>query len=603
MNGPRNRLKQHLADLAPSDPLRAPLSVESPAPVSTPERNKTLEDETNPARIIFAGVSIALTCSFLLALAVSILTMSGYHLLEGRDHAPDWLIWFSATLSVLVSALVIERSIPAPRRDERLSALKVGNWLIAFLLCVPFTGLLAYLQLIIVWAVVDWFNLFIHEMPLADRWLVALCTVGPAALGSIIVGFCAMGISKLTARSKFIEMSQDGITLGPVCDPLRSLDRSKCNFVRWEWIERVDAVIIGRSKHLQIETFTGSIFRIAWNDLLYCYEPQALLHMLQAKAPNALKESSLGQTRKNDSESYTDLWLRYFSSSSHRIRREHLRQGEKLCGGAYEIVGLIGAGGQASAYLASTLSADRECIEKSTPELPADVVLKEYILPMHRGERTMASPAGILRREGLLLQSLRHNGIVKLFDSFVEDGRGYLVLEYVEGTTLKDLIASKGPLNSSDVVGLAVQVCDVLEYLHGLVPPIVHRDLTPDNLMMSSDRRLKLVDFNVAWQMNPSAVTSLAGKQRYIPLEQIRGKPDTRSDIYALGSTMFYLLTALEPEPICQSIPCQYNDSVSPALNEVVATATKLNAQDRFQSAVEMRRALDLCLVASKLKA
>ncbi|MBY0551830.1 MAG: serine/threonine protein kinase [Candidatus Obscuribacterales bacterium] len=600
MKGPRNRLKQHLADLAPSAPPQVPGGVKS-QPYAVGPESKTLEDDVSPSRNIFTGVSIALACSFLLALVVSSLTMCGFRLLEGREYAPDWLIWFSAILSVFVSALVIERSISVPRPGERLSASKVGYWLIAFLLCIPFTALLAYLQLIIVWTVVDCFKLFTHEMPLADRWLVALCTVGPATLGAIIVGLCAAGFAKLTARSKFIELSLDGITLGPFCNPLRSLDRSTCNFIRWDWIERIDAVMDSGRKQLQIETVTGSVFRIAWQDLLYCYEPSVLLHMVQAKAPDALKESSLGQKRKNDAESYTDLWLRYFSNSSQRVRREHLRQGDKLCGGAYEIVGLLGTGGQASAYLASALkSDDLERTEKSAPEMPTDVVLKEYILPMHRGARTMASPAGILRREASLLQSLQHHGIVKLFDSFVEDGRGYLVLEYVEGITLKDLIASKGPLNSLEVVGLAMQVCDVLQYLHGLVPPIVHRDLTPDNLMMSSDRELKLLDFNVAWQMNPSTVTSLAGKQRYVPIEQIRGKPDTRSDIYALGSTMFYLLTALEPEPICQSVPCQYNDSVTPALNKVVATATNLNAKDRFQSAAEMLRALELCLTQVK---
>lgn len=598
MNRPRNRLQQHLSELAaePGSPATPVLPADGPrkssAPVAEP-KTRILEEDINPARNVFVGVSIALACSFLLALQVSLLMMLGHHLLEGRDLAPNWLIWFSAVQAVLISSIVIERSLP---RSRQLAARrKVGYWLIAFLFCVPLTALLAYLQLIVVWAVVDWFNLFVHEMPLVDRWVVALCTIGPATLGSVILGLCAFIVSRLTARSKFIEVSQEGLTIGPLCDPMKSFDSSRCRFVRWEWIERIDTVGIGGSKHLQIETVTGPVFRISWKDLLYCYEPVALLAVIHAKAPDALKDSTFRNQTKSDSASYTELWLRYFSHSSQRVRRNQLVPGDKLCDGGYEVIGLLGAGGQGSAYLAGVLKKERfSKTEDGSAGMPPEVVLKEYILPMHRGERTMASPAGILAREGRLLQSLNHEGVVKLFDSFVEDGRGYLVLEYVDGTTLKDLIAEQGPLSSQEVVRIALQVCCILEYLHGLVPPIVHRDLTPDNLMMSADLQVKLVDFNVAWQMN-SAVTALAGKQRYIPVEQIRGKPDTRSDIYALGSTMFYLLTAHEPEPLGQSIPCDFAESVAPTLSEIVAKATNFNVEDRFQSAAQMRRALEIC--------
>src|SRR5581483_5192636 len=100
------------------------------------------------------------------------------------------------------------------------------------------------------------------------------------------------------------------------------------------------------------------------------------------------------------------------------------------------------------------------------------------------------------------------------------------------------------------------QMCEILAYLHGLEPPVVHRDFTPDNLMITDDGTLKLLDFNVAMSADNAATSSTAvGKHAYMAPEQFRGLPEPKSDIYSLGATLHFLLTGRDPEPISVSHP------------------------------------------------
>ncbi|HEY9868982.1 MAG TPA: hypothetical protein V6D08_07435 [Candidatus Obscuribacterales bacterium] len=129
--------------------------------------------------------------------------------------------------------------------------------------------------------------------------------------------------------------------------------------------------------------------------------------------------------------------------------------------------------------------------------------------------------------------------------------------------------------------------------MHGLTPPIVQPDFTPDNLILQDDLKLKLVDFNVAHELEASATATVVGKHSYLPPEQFRGKPLGQSDIHALGCTMFYLLTAQEPEPITQSDPRHHRPDVGAVLAEIVKCATALDPSRRYASAAEMKAELE----------
>src|SRR5262249_14512292 len=148
-----------------------------------------------------------------------------------------------------------------------------------------------------------------------------------------------------------------------------------------------------------------------------------------------------------------------------------------------------------------------------------------------------------------------HRQIVKLLDFFVEDHRGYVVLEHVNGTNLRDLVEKEGAFSESKVVGFARSMCEILTYMHTQTPPLIHRDSTPDNLILQPQGWLKLVDFNVAQYMDDTKSAIVMGKRAYMPPEQFRGKAVTQSDLYAFGGCLFFLLTGEDPEPLSVSHP------------------------------------------------
>jgi len=223
------------------------------------------------------------------------------------------------------------------------------------------------------------------------------------------------------------------------------------------------------------------------------------------------------------------------------------------------VLGAIGVGGQGSAYSA------RDRINNTT------VVLKEFILPVFVNVKVRKSALEQFENEAKILRQLNNDQIVKLLDFFVEDHRAYLVLEHIDGTSLRSLIEKKGVAGEPQVRNLAVQMCHILEYLHGLAPPVVHRDFTPDNLILRSDGTLKLIDFNVAQQVEETTTGTVVGKHAYLPPEQFRGETTSQSDLYAPGATLFYLLVGEDPEPISVSKPILNTENVSQGLSDIVA--------------------------------
>jgi serine/threonine-protein kinase len=134
--------------------------------------------------------------------------------------------------------------------------------------------------------------------------------------------------------------------------------------------------------------------------------------------------------------------------------------------------------------------------------------------------------------------------------------------------------------------------------MHDFDPPIIHRDLSPDNIMLSVLGEIKVVDFNVA-MLGGSSGSTVVGKHAYIPPEQFRGRPGPASDIYALGGTLHFLLTGQDPAPLSVSHPRDINPGISVELDQVIARATQLNLNDRYGSAAEMLEGLSRAVAAS----
>lgn len=277
----------------------------------------------------------------------------------------------------------------------------------------------------------------------------------------------------------------------------------------------------------------------------------------------------------NKTPTYTQLWLDDMQSFRRQNMLE-LKEGATLQDGRYRVVGRIATGGQAKIYRAIDTAAQ-------TP-----VVLKELILPVDAGAEVRNRAFGNVKKEALLLSSLNHPGILKLLDNFVWDHRAYLVLEFIDGKTLRQLVQESGTLAEDKVVEIAILICDILSYLHNQSPQIVHRDLAPDNLMLSVDGRIVLLDFNVAQQLESTTTRTVVGKHNYMAPEQFKGKPVVQSDLYSLGCTMFFLLCGVDPRPLTCSHPSALVP-VAKSIDNIVARLTELELTSRYKSAGEVR--------------
>ena len=255
----------------------------------------------------------------------------------------------------------------------------------------------------------------------------------------------------------------------------------------------------------------------------------------------------------------------------------------------YEIVSVHGVGGMSSVYQARDLRFT--AVEKI-------VAVKEMsnVAPDPRLRRL-----GIqnFEREANILAALSHASIPKIFDFFTEGQRSYLVMEFVEGKTLEDLLEENGqPIAQEDVADWGIQICDVLAYLHGHTPPVIYRDIKPGNLMLRHDGRIMVIDFGIAKVFEHGQRGTMIGTEGYSPPEQYRGAAEPRGDLYAVAATLHHLLTArdprLEPPFTFHERPIRmFNSHVSPELEAVVMRALAYDVQERFASATEMALALN----------
>ena len=247
----------------------------------------------------------------------------------------------------------------------------------------------------------------------------------------------------------------------------------------------------------------------------------------------------------------------------------------------YEVLHSLGVGGQGTAYLCRDLKTSDKNL----------VVLKETILPVFVDPIVRHKALESFEREAKLLQSLEHVGIVQLLDFFVEDHRAYLVLEHLSGSNMREHVLKEGPVTEAKLQYYACQMCAILKFLHER--GVVHRDFSPENLILDANDRIKLIDFNVAQQAQGGSQGAIVGKPAYMPPEQFRGKATSQSDIYALGATLFFLLTGQDPEAITQSSVVAVNSAISPGLNQIVKRCTALQLNHRYQSTDQVAVDLD----------
>ncbi len=258
----------------------------------------------------------------------------------------------------------------------------------------------------------------------------------------------------------------------------------------------------------------------------------------------------------------------------------------------YRISGVLGVGGMGSVYLARDLhfpNVIRNVAVKEMLNMQSDPVMREMTL------KTFG-------RESDVLASLAHPAIPKIYDYFASKDRAYLVMEFIEGKDLESYLNQTADFLAVDKVRRwAIDLCDVLSYLHTHQPdPIIFRDVKPSNIMVDKHERVRLIDFGIAkwFQSSGAQKGTMIGTEGYSPPEQYKGEATPASDIFALGATLHHLLTRRDPRT---ELPFTFGDrpirainpKVPPEFEAVVVRALSIDASARYQSAADMKMALE----------
>jgi serine/threonine protein kinase len=257
-----------------------------------------------------------------------------------------------------------------------------------------------------------------------------------------------------------------------------------------------------------------------------------------------------------------------------------------LVGGRYEIVRTLGQGAFGHTFLARDRHEDRNVALK---------VLDTRSKPDHKSYE-------LFKREAEVLRAVRHHGIPEVYDAFQDAWYGapaaFLVMEYIEGTSLAQIIDEKRPLEGADVVHLFLELLGILDYLHNRVPPILHRDIKPSNILLRPNGFPALVDFGSVRRVFLSPEESgstVAGTYGYMPYEQYMGQASPASDLFATAATFLHLLTHRPPREFMNDEGRIKVPDVlpgEPRLRGVIERLLRPSPAERFANARDVRNAL-----------
>ena len=325
-----------------------------------------------------------------------------------------------------------------------------------------------------------------------------------------------MALSAVSEDNR-IHISKDGLCFPPSFLPMLKFKRNR------EWSELQSANLVKDSSPyggtLLLTFDSGEHLDLSLKNIKDADVEQLLLGVelwgSNCKRSQELIEyqhSMQNQSRGIGQKSYTQMWEDELSRRFAPTTFVPLEPGKKLQNSRIEIVRQLAFGGLSAIYLAHVNKTDT-------------VVLKEAVVHAKANPEAKKQAEQHLEREAKILATLSHPNIAKVLDHFVEDERHYLILEYISGQDLRQFVKQNGEQDVEKVIDWAIDAAAILSFLHGNDPPIIHRDLTPDNLVVRNDDALILIDFGAANQFVGSATGTVVGKQAYISPEQLEGKP------------------------------------------------------------------------------
>lgn len=329
---------------------------------------------------------------------------------------------------------------------------------------------------------------------------------------------------------------------------------------------------------------------------------QRALRLIERYATNASFNSEFMRTTNTLVDiQFTDLWL---ESQPNGQPVEVQVEQRVLCEGKYQLESALGYGGQGVTYLASTIGGSTTVSNSNASNTTTGstngrteehrcVVIKELVLPNYADVRIMQDATSRFERGAKLLKELDHPRVVKLLDHFFENGKAYLVMEHVQGVTLRNHIEQNGALEFDKAKELGMRLCDILDYLHSREVPVIHCDFAPDNLIITPEGELKLIDFDVARVVDNKAHTFIAGRPSYTPPEQFRGQPTIQSDLFALGAIVHYILQGKDPPPLCAGASDDETVWQSNSIEKLIQRCCQFEASARPGSAREIREELE----------
>lgn len=334
----------------------------------------------------------------------------------------------------------------------------------------------------------------------------------------------------------------------------------------------LDKAVLSKSKEvLKLQMKDGASIDIKLKKLS-SRELEKLLLAMDSWAPQCIKSSSVSELQQQfvaidqAIPTLTQMWEAEFNRRYSPAAFIPLEPGTKLRGDELKIVKQLSFGGFSAIYLA-----------EQGNEI---VVVKELAIPESSEEVSRGKARTMFAREAKILKSLSHPGVVKIFDYFEEDGRDYVLLEYAAGPNLRQAVAGGGILSRQRVIEVAMNLVDVLAFFRSQDPPIIHRDISPDNVILL-DTGAKVLDFGAANEFVSTVTGTVIGKASYMAPEQVRGKAVPATDVYGLGATLCFLLTGNDPEPLNQIEADSLDQSVPLGLRQLIQKMTDFDAAAR----------------------